>query len=179
MPAPSLTLRSIQAHDAPAIAQLMSDPEVFANMLQLPYPTEEAWTQRLSAPQTGHGLQLVALQGGQVLGFASLHSAGPQVRRRHAVILGISVARHAHGQGVGSALMRALTEYADQWGHILRIELTVFADNARAIALYERFGFEHEGRLKGFALRNGQYSDGLSMARLHPNPPKWTGHLPS
>jgi putative acetyltransferase len=101
------------------------------------------------------------------------------VRRSHAVGLGISVARHAHGQGVGSALMRALTEYADQWGHILRIELTVFADNARAIALYERFGFEHEGLHRGFALRNGQYSGVLSMARLHPNPPRWTGNLPA
>jgi putative acetyltransferase len=67
--------------------------------------------------------------------------------------------------------MRGLTDYADQWGHILRIELTVFADNARAIALYERFGFEHEGRHKGYALRNGQYSDVLCMARWHPKPP--------
>jgi putative acetyltransferase len=179
MPAPSLTLRSALAHDTTAIAQLTANPEVFANMMQLPYPTEESWAKRLSAPQTGNGLQLVALQGDQILGFAGLHSAGPQVRRSHAVGLGISVARHAHGQGVGSALMRALTEYADQWGHILRIELTVFADNARAIALYERFGFEHEGRHRGFALRNGQYSDVLSMARLHPNPPRWTGNLPS
>ncbi len=42
MPAPSLTLRSVQPHDAAAIAQLTADPEVFGNMLQLPYPTEEA-----------------------------------------------------------------------------------------------------------------------------------------
>jgi hypothetical protein len=26
----------------------------------------------------------------------------------------------------------------------------------------------------GYALRDGQYVDSLSMARLHPNPPRWT-----
>ena len=70
--------------------------------------------------------------------------------------------------------MQALIDYADQWGHVLRIELTVFADNTRAIALYERFGFEHEGRQRGYALRHGVYSDVLAMARLHPNPPRWS-----
>jgi putative acetyltransferase len=169
-----LTLRSVQTQDASAIAQLMADPEVFGNTLQLPYASEELWTKRLNAAQTGNRLQLVALKDEHLLGFAGLHAAGPQVRRSHAVGLGISVAQHAQGQGVGTALLRALTDYADQWGSILRIELTVFADNARAIALYERFGFEQEGRHRGYALRNGQYSDVLSMARWHPQPPGLT-----
>jgi putative acetyltransferase len=173
-----LMLRSVQPQDAKAIAQLMADPEVFGNTLQLPYTTEDAWTKRLSAPQTTNSLHLVALQDGHIIGNASLHGMGP-LRRSHASGLGVSVAKHAQGQGVGTALMRALIDYADQWGHILRTELTVFADNARAIALYERFGFEHEGRHRGYALRNGQYSDVLAMARLHPNPPRWPGNLPS
>ena len=166
-----LNIRSIQPQDASAIAQLMADPEVFGNTLQLPYPTEEAWAKRLSTPPAANSLHLVAVQDGRIVGSGSLHGTTLQVRRNHAVGLGISVAREAQGQGVGTALMRALTEYADQWGHILRIELTVFTDNARAIALYERFGFEHEGRHRGYALRNGQYNDVLCMARWHPRPP--------
>ena len=165
-----ITLRSVQTQDAQAIARLMADPEVFGNSLQGPYVNEEDWAKRLSTAQTGCSLRLVALQAEQVVGLANLMDMG-RVRRSHAVGLAIAVAKHAQGQGVGTALMRGLTDYADQWGHILRIELTVFADNARAIALYERFGFEHEGRHKGYALRHGQYSDVLSMARWHPRPP--------
>jgi hypothetical protein len=30
----------------------------------------------------------------------------------------------------------------------------------------------HEGRMRGFALRDGEYVDALMMARLHPNPPR-------
>ena len=37
--------------------------------------------------------------------------------------------------------MTSLCDYADRWGQVLRIELQVFADNARAIALYRSFGF--------------------------------------
>ena len=77
-------------------------------------------------------------------------------------------------RSVGSALMTALMDYADRWGQILRIELNVFADNDRAIGLYERFGFVREGLMRKYALRDGQYVDSLMMARLHPNPPQWT-----
>ncbi|MBI3369309.1 MAG: GNAT family N-acetyltransferase, partial [Burkholderiales bacterium] len=63
-------------------------------------------------------------------------------------------------------------DYADGWAQVLRIELHVYTDNARAIALYRRFGFVQEGCHRGHALREGQYVDSYSMARLHPNPPR-------
>jgi len=71
-----------------------------------------------------------------------------------------------------AALMLAALELADNWLNVLRIELTVYADNAAAIALYERHGFQIEGRLRAYALRGGRYVDALAMARLHPNPPQ-------
>jgi putative acetyltransferase len=67
--------------------------------------------------------------------------------------------------------MQAICDYADRWAQVLRLELTVFADNDRAIALYRRFGFVEEGRHRGFAMRDGRYVDALAMARWHPSPP--------
>ena len=61
---------------------------------------------------------------------------------------------------------------ADRWAQVLRMELQVYADNARAIALYESLGFVREGLHRGYALRDGAYVDSLSMARMHPNPPR-------
>jgi L-phenylalanine/L-methionine N-acetyltransferase len=75
-------------------------------------------------------------------------------------------------QGVGNALMLALLDYADRWALLLRIELTVYADNARAIALYRRHGFAVEGTHRAYALRDGAFVDALAMARLHPQPPQ-------
>jgi putative acetyltransferase len=117
-------------------------------------------------------LILVAELHGEVVGNAGLHPIGMQLRRRHALHLGMAVAPHAQGQGVGSALMQAMCDYADHWAQALRIELSVFADNERAIALYRKFGFVHEGTHRAYAMRHGQYVDVHSMARLHPNPPR-------
>ena len=85
--------------------------------------------------------------------------------------LGIMVEKAWHGRGVGSQLMAALLDAADRWLGCLRIELTVYTDNAAAIALYRKFGFETEGRHRGYALRDGRYVDAFAMARLHPDPP--------
>ena len=170
----AITVRRATPADAAALAALMGDPEVLAQLMQLPYTSAEIWLARLTDnDQPGRtDLSLVAERGGAVVGSAGLHPTSPALRRRHAMMLGISVAREAQGLGVGKALMQALCDYADRWAQVLRIELQVYADNARAIALYRQFGFELEGRHPAYALRDGEYVESLSMGRLHPNPPR-------
>jgi putative acetyltransferase len=170
----NVTVRRATIADAAAFARVMGHPKVFPQLLQLPFTDEEVWKARLaeSTKPDRPELILVAEVKGEVVGNAGLHPVGPQLRRRHAMFMGIAVAPHAQGQGVGSALMRALCDYADQWAQVFRIELTVFSDNERAIALYRKHGFEHEGTHRAFAMRDGCYVDTLSMARLHPNPPQ-------
>jgi putative acetyltransferase len=169
----TITIRRAAPADAAAYARIMGDPAVFPGLMQMPYASEEAWRARLvegMAPGKTD-LLLVAERGGEVVGTAGLHPVGPALRRRHVVAIGISVAREAQGQGVGTALMQAMCDYADGWMGVLRIELTVYADNAAAIALYRKFGFEVEGRHRGYALRDGRYVDVFAMARIHPAPP--------
>ena len=69
-------------------------------------------------------------------------------------------------RGVASALMREMIEMCDNWLRVDRIELTVFVDNAPAIKVYKKFGFEIEGTGKKYALRNGEYVDAYYMARV-------------
>lgn len=168
-----IQIRRASPSDAAAFAEIMAEADVAANLLQMPYANEQMWQERLkNAGSDGQqGLVLVAVRGGRVVGNASLHPGGGSPRRRHVMELGIAVSSSAQGSGVGSALMQALCEYADQWAHVLRMELTVFADNRRAIALYERFGFVHEGTHRAFAFKNGALADVVSMARLHPRQP--------
>jgi putative acetyltransferase len=169
---PPLLIRRATPDDAPAMARLMADPAVFGGLMQLPYPSEAQWRQRLGGADNGGAeLSLVAERGDELVASAGLHPAGAHVRRRHVAMLGIAVLPSAQGQGVGTALMQALCDYADGWAQVLRIELGVYTDNHRAIALYERFGFQIEGTHRAYALRDGVYIDSHTMARLHPNPP--------
>ncbi len=169
-----LTIRRATRQDAAAFARLMAEPAVAAQLLQLPYQSAEHWEARLAEPPRPGlpDLTLVAERGGEVLANAGLFTPSVALRRRHAASLGLVVAEQAQGQGIGNALMRALLDYADHWAMLLRIELTVYSDNVRAIALYRRHGFEVEGTHRAYALRDGLFVDALAMARLHPRPPQ-------
>ena len=109
---------------------------------------------------------LLAFIDEKIAGHAGLHPVGKSPRRAHARMLGIGVHSRYQRQGVGTALMQALMDLADKWLPVTRIELTVFADNAHAVKLYRRFGFEVEGTHKAYALRDGKYADTLAMARI-------------
>ncbi len=50
--------------------------------------------------------------------------------------------------------------------NLQRLELEVYRDNERAVALYAKHGFEREGEMRAFAFRNGRFVDALMMARL-------------
>jgi putative acetyltransferase len=165
----AVTVRRPRPEDAAAIVATMSDPAVLAQLMQLPHGSEAFWRKRIEDMPRGPAaaeLFLVAERGGLVVGNAGL-TPTQTVRRRHARSLGIAVARHAQGQGVGTVLMAALVDWADRWAGVLRLELGVFVDNAPAIALYRKFGFEIEGTQRAFALRDGVYADVHAMARLH------------
>lgn len=71
-----------------------------------------------------------------------------------------------HRQGIGKALLFDLMDAADNWLNIVRIELTVFTDNAVAITLYEAAGFETEGVHRAYAFRDGKFADVVAMARI-------------
>ena len=47
-----------------------------------------------------------------------------------------------------------------------RIYQRVFAENKRAIRLYEKMGFQHEGRWRQNEFRHGRYHDTLWMSIL-------------
>ena len=167
-----VSVRRTRVSDAAAYARMMGHPDVFPNLLQMPFASEEHWTARLtetSGPASAH-VQIVAEAGGEVVGAAGLHPIGASPRKRHSMLLGINVDAAWQGRGVGKLLMHSLCDYADNWLGLLRIELDVYADNRRAQALYERFGFVREGVRRCEALRDGVYVDGWLMARLNPAP---------
>jgi putative acetyltransferase len=100
------------------------------------------------------------------VGNLGLHPAGKQIRRSHVYGIGMAVHDAWHGRGVGSALMAAGIDLAENWMQVKRLELTVYVDNAPALALYKKFGFEIEGTLRMYTFRNGEYVDAYMMSRI-------------
>ena len=167
------TIRHAEPDDYTAIAHIYTQPLAAAGTLQIPLQSREVWRQRL-AGMAAHDRMLVAVVAGEVVGHLGLHPV-THPRRAHVAGLGMAVRDDLQGQGVGTALLKAAIDLADYWLHLLRLELTVYADNAAAQHLYQRHGFVLEGTHRAYALRQGRYVDALAMARLHPAPPVLPG----
>lgn len=164
----SITIRRAEADDCDAVYEMFTASSVYSGTLQLPYPSREYWRKRLSE-NTDSVYNLVGIIEGRVVGMVSVVTFPNRPRRRHAGAIGISVHDDWQGKGVGKELMRAIVDLADNWLNLTRLELEVYADNPAALRLYERFGFEVEGRLRQHALRDGQFVDSIMMGRLHPS----------
>ena len=155
--------------DVEAIAEILNCPGVVTSTLRLPWQSLAAERERLGAPRDGVH-RLVAELEGRVVGTLGLHiESNP--RRRHCAGIGMAVHDAFQGRGVGTALLAAAIDLADNWLGLRRLELHVYPDNAAGIHLYQKFGFVVEGTARDFAFRNGRFVDALAMARLRPARP--------
>ncbi len=138
---------------------------VYSGTLQLPYPSRDYWRRRLSE-NIDTVYNLVGIIDGHIVGMVTVDTFPNRPRRQHAGAIGISVHEDWQGKGLGKELMRAIVDLADKWLNLTRLELEVYADNQAAIRLYERFGFEVEGKLRNHAFRDGQFVDSIVMGRI-------------
>ncbi|MGY0216721.1 GNAT family N-acetyltransferase [Endozoicomonadaceae bacterium StTr2] len=161
-----ITVRALEDEDVPAMKALLEGPSAFAGTLQLPMPSRKMWKERLQAPRAGV-YHYVAEIDGQLVGHIVFDNF-QNPRRRHVASFGLAVKDEYQNRGVGSALMEAVTDLADNWLNLRRIELTVFTDNESGIRLYKKFGFKVEGESPDYAFRNGKYVGVYHMGRIRP-----------
>ncbi|HHY36025.1 MAG TPA: GNAT family N-acetyltransferase [Firmicutes bacterium] len=166
MPA-RVNVRFVRKEDIKAIHYILTRPEVMWGTLQFPSRRLPSLNRMVETSEDGFSLVAELAEGpmkGTVVGNAGMQRGTG--RKRHVAGLGMSVDPAYHGQGIGTVLMEACLETARRWWSPLRVELEVYPDNERAIALYQKFGFEVEGRKRGVAIRQGKYVDTLVMSRI-------------
>jgi putative acetyltransferase len=165
-----ITIRAAAPADADDLAAIYAHIDVVANTGQVPLKGRDFWRDFYKS-RDPNGVELVAIVDGKAVGHLGLlGNATP--RRKHVASFGLCVHADYQRRGVGAALMRAMLDLADNWLNLVRLELSVFTDNAGAIALYERHGFVREGVVRCDSFRAGRYADTLRMARLNPSLPQ-------
>jgi putative acetyltransferase len=169
-PVANLRVRPPHPDDLEDVYALFRHPDAARTTLQL--PSQAIWhtRQRLLEPPPGLH-RFVALDGERVIGMISLWPH-PRVRQAHSAQLGMAVHPEYWGRGVGSALMAAVVDLADNWLNLKRIELEVNTDNPAGVRLYEKFGFEIEGAHRFHAYGGGRWADSYFMARLREDGPR-------
>ena len=128
-----ITVRHLEPDDYSEIHRIFSGPRAIAGTLQMPFPRAETWRKRLSEPPEGL-YSLVACVEGEVVGSLGLETSPTRWRMHHVGSIGMAVRDDWQGRGIGTALMEAALDLADNWLNLTRIELRVYVDNAAGMA---------------------------------------------
>jgi RimJ/RimL family protein N-acetyltransferase len=162
-----LKIRPATLDDTADLRQFAADlfGEGLPGIFRRPVPTlaEEAAFIR-SRIEPANSTMFVATSDGSVVGLLDF-IGGSLDEERHAGTFAISVDSGHGGEGIGTALIEALVAWAPCHG-VQRVQAWVWMTNPRAIALYERLGFEREGLCRRALMVDGQPVDVVLVARL-------------
>ena len=163
-------LRAMEESDVDRYFNWINDREVTRHLqmrYQVPRLAEETWIRdRHSGPMAFGGDMNFAIQtkDGCHIGSVGFHYVNPENRK---ATLGIMIGdKEFWSKGYGTDAMLTLLRFGFDEMNLRRIDLSVDADNARAIACYRKCGFVEEGRLREHRYSRGAYRDQLWMGIL-------------
>jgi diamine N-acetyltransferase len=157
-----VVLRAIERDDLPHYVQWLNDPAVlahFGRLVPLSLAQEENWYEEMLQDESVRNFAVE---------FEGRHIGGAGFRG----IDGRIGQPQLWDQGLGYDVLHTLLHFGFEQMNLNRIYLRVLASNERAIHLYEKLGFQHEGCWRQAEFRHGQYHDLLWMSVLRG---EWTG----
>lgn len=135
------------------------------------YPEEIQFNDRLkdiirNTNESERDFFLSAFVDGQLIGDAGVNTIRNHIKFCHRAYFGISIQEAYCDLGLGSIILQEVIELAKESG-FEQLELGVFADNSRAIHVYEKMGFQKVGvQPRAYKLKDGSYRDEVQMVLL-------------
>jgi L-amino acid N-acyltransferase YncA len=155
-----LELRELRREDWPAVKAIFEQGIAGGNAtFEAEAPSWEDWDR---THLEGH--RLVALQGGEVVGWAALSSVSERCCYAGVGEDSVYVADEAQGRGVGRALLEDLLARAEADG-FWTIQAGIFPENKASVELHKRFGFRVVGVRERLGRQRGVWRDVVLMER--------------
>lgn len=163
-------IRLARPADATALLALQHRLDTQSSFMLLEPGEREQAPDRLRDRLGGQGdigsFDLVAATADRLAGWLAVEVLpARRASRTGYVVMGVDA--DAAGRGIGSGLLAAADQQARHRG-LRRLELTVMADNLRALGLYLRGGFQVEGLRRQALARDGAAVDEYYMGKLLP-----------
>ena len=128
------------------------------------------WFGQFSA--TGPHRLVVARSGDEVRGYACSQRYREHEAFRETVEVSIALDVGSRGQGLGTALYRALFDSLAREPSVHVALAGIALPNDASVALHRKFGFTEVGTFREYAIKNGQYISSVWMQRgCHPASP--------
>jgi RimJ/RimL family protein N-acetyltransferase len=166
-----VVLRPIERDDLPRYTQWLNDPVVlqyFGPIFPLSLAEEEQWYSNMLQDASVRNFA-IEFEGQHIGGAGFSQIDGRNACAQVGLFVGLPA---LWDQGLGYDVLHTLVRFGFEQMNLNRISLSVLAENERAVHLYEKLGFEHEGRWRQAEFRHGRYHDLLWMSVLRE---EWAG----
>lgn len=160
-----ITLRALEKSDLEPLRALRNDPSTWTHLTDPHMLTAEAqnhWFLSLAA-KTDRMYFTICNDAHPFIGVVRMDEYD---RLHRSVRVGADVATELRGRGFGHMTFEAIKAYCFQVLNLHRIWLAVLETNSRAMRLYEKHGFQMEGRYRQAIFRGGRYHDYILMSLL-------------
>jgi phosphinothricin acetyltransferase len=157
---PEIAVDAMVAADWPNVSSIYLEGIATGNAtLETLAPTWDEWD-RAHLPFG----RLVARQGRTIAGWAAMSRISQRMCYLGVAELSVYVAGWARGQRVGSALIRAAIEAAEQAG-IWTLQGSIFAENQASLRMCEAAGFRQVGYREKIGKLSGKWRDVILVER--------------
>lgn len=150
--------------DKESLISFLTDKEIYNNTLRLPYPytSKDAdwWIKYVEENRKRSGILLnfaIRDKDKKLMGGISYHAR--YGLNSHKDELGYWLARKYWNKGIMSKVVKCFCQYGFDSLHLIRIEATVFENNVSSCRVLEKCGFEYEGTLKKYYLKDENFID--------------------
>lgn len=166
---PRLVLRPVEPTDQQKVFEGFSHPDVIAHF-EITYKSFEAtaeqmeWYANNRATGSGYAWVVTERDKNNFMGVFSLYYIHPKHKRCET---GYWLFPEFWGKGYAKEALGAILEHADTQLNMHRIAAEVEPDNTASKQLLSGLGFNREGVLKDFEIKNEAYIDLELWARIH------------
>lgn len=162
-------LSHIKHGDEAALVEHLADPEIARNLLAIPYPylpSHADWWVSHCEQNINPTNSLFAIRNAAGLLVGEIGLVGPWVPGDHRAEIGYWLARPYWGRGLMTASIRVFSEHIFTTLGALRLFATPFVSSIASHRVLEKAGFEREGLLRSYHLKEHTPIDAILYARI-------------
>ncbi|MFJ8623624.1 GNAT family N-acetyltransferase [Kitasatospora sp. NPDC093550] len=167
----AVSLRPVAEADLPALGRLINDPQATGEFQWHGWRDPE----RLRRRWEEHGLLgddqwiFAVVLGDEFCGFVAADRMGLLPTMPYWNI-GIQLAPHARGRGIGTRAQRLLVDYLFACTPVMRVEADTETGNLAEQRALEKVGFTREGVHRAVTFRAGEWRDSVMYGLLRTDP---------
>jgi [ribosomal protein S5]-alanine N-acetyltransferase len=173
IPAERIQLGPIVAQDSEALFRWFNDSQA----ARLDYAwrpvdglTHQKWIANVGTDPTQVWFAIRRQVQGAIIGYAILRNISAVHRSAE---LGVRIGEDAdRSRGLGKQAANVVLQFCWQALNLNRVQVSVFADNERALRLYSALGFRREGNLRQAQYIDGAWKNVVIMGLLKPRSSK-------